>query len=234
VSLLVSARRAFYRAGGPWYRNRLFEAAGSRRYSRPALHDMDRKLEELLPDGPGTFVEAGAHDGYTQSNTYYLERFRGWHGLLVEAVPELHAKARKRRPGSHVAQAALVGPDHAGGTVPIRFGDLMSTVGGDEAHAAAGASTAGRRAYEVDVPARTLSALLDDAGIESVDLLVLDVEGHELDALRGLDLNRHAPRLILVEMLDMARQRPQFDAFLGERYAFDRALSDWDALYRLR
>src|SRR3954469_21340764 len=111
---LTAARRAFYNLDGPWLRCRLFEALGSRRYSWPALNDLDRSLQRLLPDRPGTFMEAGAHDGYTQSNTYYLERFRGWHGVLVEAVPELHAKAARRRRRSRVVQAALVGPEREG------------------------------------------------------------------------------------------------------------------------
>ena len=95
---LRAARRVFYTSDGPWRRRGLFEAIGSRRYSRPALHGMDRLLEGLVPARPGLFVEAGAHDGYTQSNSYYLERFLGWQGLLVEAVPELFEKARSRRP----------------------------------------------------------------------------------------------------------------------------------------
>ena len=118
------ARRAFYNAGGPYLRARLFERLGSERFSRPALFDLDARLEALLPPGPGIFVEAGAHDGYTQSNTYFLERRRGWSGVLVEAVPELAERARRRRPRSRVVQAALVGPG-APPTVPIRFGDLM-------------------------------------------------------------------------------------------------------------
>ena len=92
----TSAKRAFYNADGPWRRRGVFEALGSRRYSQPALHGMDARLEALLDRDGGVFLEAGAHDGYTQSNTYYLERFRGWTGVLVEAVPELHAKAARR------------------------------------------------------------------------------------------------------------------------------------------
>jgi hypothetical protein len=35
----------------------------------------------------GFFIECGALDGETGSNTLYLERFLGWRGLLVEANP---------------------------------------------------------------------------------------------------------------------------------------------------
>jgi hypothetical protein len=43
-----------------------------------------------------------------------------------------------------------------------------------------------------------LATLLADYRGE-IDLLVLDVEGSEKDALDGLDLGRHRPRLIMVE-----------------------------------
>lgn len=100
--LLFRARRAFYDAGGPYWRNRLFAALGSQRYAWPALLNLDRRLAELVDPGPGTFVEAGAHDGFTQSNTYWLERHGGWSGLLVEPVPSLARRAARRRPRSRV------------------------------------------------------------------------------------------------------------------------------------
>ena len=33
----------------------------------------------------GFFLESGALDGETRSNTLFFERFRGWRGLLIEA-----------------------------------------------------------------------------------------------------------------------------------------------------
>jgi hypothetical protein len=82
------------------------------------------------------------------------------------------------------------------------------------------------------VPARTLTAVLDDAGVTAIDLLVLDVEGYEAAALRGLDLDRHPPRFVLVEILDDARQRAQVEGALGGRYILEAQLSDHDHLYR--
>lgn len=231
------ARRLFYLTGGPWLRRGAYERLGSRRYSRPALFDLDAVLERHLPERGGVFVEAGAHDGYTQSNTYYLERHRGWSGVLVEAIPALAAKAARRRPRSHVVNCALVSEDHDGATVTMRFDDLMSTVCGGDAErseAAGGRSYTGQRAYAVDVPARTLTAVLDEAELTRIDLLCLDLEGLELEVLRSLDLDRHMPRFVLVEMLDHDRQRPDFDALLGTRYEPVERASPYDVLYRRR
>ena len=40
----------------------------------------------------GRFVELGALDGDTHSNTYALEKCLNWTGLLIEANPESYAK----------------------------------------------------------------------------------------------------------------------------------------------
>src|SRR3712207_3542273 len=106
------------------------EAAGDDRLSRPALHDMDRKLDAIIDHDGGFFVEAGANDGYTQSNTYWLERFRGWRGVLVEPMAAYLPEIRANRPAATVVHAALVADDYEGDSVHMTFGDLMSTVGG--------------------------------------------------------------------------------------------------------
>ena len=61
---------------------------------------MDRQLDEILAKRGGFFVEAGANDGYRQSNTYLLERARGWTGILVEAIPDLARRCARERPRS--------------------------------------------------------------------------------------------------------------------------------------
>jgi FkbM family methyltransferase len=209
------------------------EARGEERLSRPALHELDAKLNAVIDRDGGFFVEAGAHDGFTQSNTYWLERFRGWHGLLVEPMPELAAEARLSRPSATVVQCALVSAEEPGQQLRMRFGDLMSMAdGARESHwPELGTVLGWRDPYELDVDARTLSSLLDEISAPEVDLLSLDVEGFEAPALRGLDLDRHAPRYVLVEIHYRDRDRPPVDAVLAERYVEHGWLSPVDLLY---
>ncbi len=227
---VIRARYAALRA-----RRSLFERFGSDRYSRPALHGMERKLDRIIDADGGVFVEAGGHDGYTQSNTYYLERFRGWSGVLVEPMPEMAAEARRNRPGSRLFQCALVGPEDDGGRVEMEFGDLFTTVrgSGGDAEWVRNGLLLGWRDHRVEtVPARALSSVLDEAGVERVDLLSLDVEGYEAQVLSGLDLARHAPTWILVEMHDLDAGRTEIGRVLGERYVEHELLSPLDVLYR--
>jgi FkbM family methyltransferase len=210
---------------------------GSDRYSHPAYDDLDRKLAAYLPERGGTFVEAGAFDGYWGSNTYWFERFREWSGVLIEPVPEFADRARRERPRSKVFQCALVPPEHGGDHVALRYGGTMSVVAGgwdgdEEEHARVGARSAARETFMLEVPARLLSEVLDDASITHIDLLSLDVEGFEVSALRGLDFTRHRPRFLLVEMLRENQQRPAIEALLGASYQHEAQLSGRDHLYR--
>jgi FkbM family methyltransferase len=186
--------------------------------------------------GPGFFVEAGAFDGYVQSNTYWLERFAGWRGLLIEPIPELYREAVRNRPASRVMNCALVPPAASGEPVRMRYGGTMSIVagarGGDEGDAAylRSAFAIPEEPYEVEVTGRTLSEVLDDAGAPEVDLLSLDLEGYEAQALEGLDLERHAPRFILVEVQDEPAEQ-LVASVLGERYRVTERLSPMDVLF---
>jgi FkbM family methyltransferase len=217
-------------------RNRLFERLGSERFAKPANLGLEDALLPFLPDRPGVFFEAGANDGYTQSNTYWLERCRGWSGVLVEGIPELAEECRADRPRSRTFQCALVPPELSGTTVSMRFGDTVSLVegakGSPEADIEHVEFFSGSAGYEVDVPARTISEVLDEAGTPHVDVFFLDIEGYELPALQGMDFDRHRPGLMVLEALDRDALA-ELDAFMaGVGYERVTRLAADDYVYR--
>jgi FkbM family methyltransferase len=216
-------------------RRRASEAVGSYRFSRTAAHGIDEKLRRHIDIDGGFFVEAGANDGVNLSSTYYLERARGWTGVLVEGIPDLYRACVRHRPRSLVVNCALVPPEDEGSLVTMHYSNLQSIVSGalPYEHVEEGLRSQGERTYEVKVPGRTLTSVLDEAMPPRFDLLVLDVEGYEPPVLRGLDLDRHAPRFALIEVLDDA-SRAAVDAALGGRYEELERLTPTDVLFRLR
>jgi hypothetical protein len=99
--------------------------------------------------------------------------------------------------------------------------------------AAAGALPFAVDQYELEVPGRTLSELLDELGSPPVDLLSLDLEGYDLEALAGIDLDRHAPGHILLQAHDELALAA-LEAQLGDKYELVERIPPNDALYARR
>lgn len=146
----------------------------------------------------GFFVECGAFDGVTLSVSYALEAM-GWRGLLVEALPEAAAKCRESRPGSQVVHAAVSKRGSSGTTTfseAVGAG-VFSSIEMDAAHERLAREHADE-VRRIEVPVTTFDDLLAEHD-GAIDALVLDVEGGEIDALDGFDLDRYRPRVMLIE-----------------------------------
>ena len=219
------------------FRRKIFEAVGSARYSRPSRFQMDRKLEKYFPHHNGFFIEVGANDGFRQSNTYYFERFKGWKGILVEGIPDLYQKCAAERSISKVVNCALVADDYTEPFVTMKYANLMSIVEGalkskrdDENYlkTAIEAQHDVNSTYAIQVPARTLTSILDECQVTEIDFFSLDVEGFELNVLKGLDFSKYRPKYMLIE----ARFKLEIDEYITDLYTEIEQLSKHDFLYQ--
>lgn len=140
----------------------------------------------------GYFVEVGAHAPRIGSQTWRLEQ-AGWTGVLVEPQPDL-AEVLRRERSARVFAVACSSPENAGRTLPFHLAGWMSAL--DVERMAPGVEPQGM----IEVKAMTLDQILVEAGAPTrIDFLSIDVEGHEIEVLRGFDLARWRPRLILLE-----------------------------------
>jgi FkbM family methyltransferase len=183
---------------------------GKRRADDPeqffGLDDLEERLLPHVRRGRGTFVELGAFDGLSQSNTAWLEANRAWRGILIEAIPEAYEQCVRNRPRATVVNCACVSDEYPSATVEMVYSGLMSIVRGarssdedDHAWVSLGEELQQVSRYTCTVPARTLTSVLDEYRLRQIDLLSLDVEGYEIEVLKGLDLDRFRPKQILVE-----------------------------------
>ncbi|MGE0563837.1 MAG: FkbM family methyltransferase [Pseudolabrys sp.] len=140
----------------------------------------------------GYFVDVGANDPKRESQTWHLEQ-AGWTGVLIEPQPDLASRLKQER-NAKVFAVACSSPANAGRTMPFHVAGPMSSL--DRDRMAPGALPDAL----IEVPVRTLDQLLAEAGApRPIDLLSIDVEGHELDVLSGFDFARWRPRLVLLE-----------------------------------
>ena len=138
----------------------------------------------------GFFVEVGANDPINLSLTYYLE-INGWSGILIEPQPDLTEQLKAKRKAK-VWPVACGAPEDRGEAELFILGEFSSL----KKHVV---FTDLVYSDSITVSVMTLDEILQAEGNPTIDFLSIDVEGTELNVLRGIDLKRVRPRLIFIE-----------------------------------
>lgn len=167
---------------------------------------LDHKLFELINSREGVFIEVGANDGISQSNTKIFEEFYDWKGILVEPSPCLFSSLIANRPNSQCFQCVLGAFEQENTFVTGDFdGHLMSSIGGARRH---------HQPAQV-VLVRSLQSILDEMGYSHIDLFSLDTEGHELSILKGIDFSKTTFDYLLIEIYSWDLE--EITGFLSDR-----------------
>jgi len=182
----------------------------------------------------GVFLDIGAYDGETFSNSLFFERSMGWSGLCVEPMPSAFAKCAAMRKAicenvclsDFEGEADFLEADQ-GGPIEKMYSGLPTYF--DPRHVqrikAETKSQTTRR-----VPVTTLAALLNKHSLFDIDFCSLDVEGAELPILSTFDPERFRIGVLTIENnwdderipRFMASKGYQFFAKLEQDYVFKR------------
>jgi len=204
-----------------------------------ALHDIDKKIEKYLDYNDGYFVELGANDGESFSNTLYYERYRNWHGVLVEPTPNNYLLCRANRsPRNHIFCNACTSFEYKKKFVEIIYSNLMSVPVGLESDMPNPFEQAklGKQFlnptddnFIFGAVAKPLNNILIEAHAPHlIDLLSLDVEGAELEVLKGIDHGKYKFKYLCIE----SRSKDKLFAYLEPLgYQFIEQLSSYDYLF---
>lgn len=157
----------------------------------PQLFDPEERAfvaAHLQPGG--CFVDIGANAG---TFTFWAHRCMQGRGRIVafEPDPEMHARLRFNLEANrldHVALEAVALSDHAG--TATLYVD-RSQRGRNTLDASMAEATGGDRVAQT-VALDTLWSRLQALGVDAIDVLKIDIEGHELPVLRHFFAN--APR----------------------------------------
>jgi FkbM family methyltransferase len=177
----------------------------------------------------GNCVEVGANDGITDSMTYHFE-LMGWRCLLVEPIPDLAKKIMENRNCTVINCAA----SSTEGTASFFVAEEALGMSGldltrDQRKQI---SRAGGILKEIKVRKKPLDAILEESNFGRIDFISIDVEGHELEVLKGFSLERYPPRILLIE--DNSNQTdPSVQDYLKSKgyEIFKRTgVNDWYAL----
>ena len=152
----------------------------------------------------GVFVDIGANDGITISNTYYFEKKLGWTGLCIEPIPAVYEKLKNNRT-CHTLNACIT--DHEGISEFLQIEGPAEMLSGlvdkyDEQHKHRIDKTLkrlGGTKKTIEVECLRLGTALERFDVSSIDFLSLDTEGGELDILKSIDFSRMPVLAISVE-----------------------------------
>jgi FkbM family methyltransferase len=205
-----------------------------------SLDRIDRKVEKYLPHRKGFFVELGANDGVTYSNTLFFEKNKDWRGVLVEPIPHNYLSCLDNRSvNNFIFCGACVSFEYKERFVEIAYSNMMSSPMGLEsdiidpkAHAETGQKFIGglNKPFTFGAVAITLNELLlKSKAPKNIDFLSLDVEGAEIEVLKGVDHSKFKFKYMCVECRDIAKLTNYLNP-LG--YEMIERLSEGDYLFK--
>jgi FkbM family methyltransferase len=151
----------------------------------------------------GFFVEVGAYDCKTFSNTYNLSMI-GWSGLYIDPMVEFINQGKIYHKDNPDILFEVCAVDSESKTTTLYMHDWATTLCDNVAKI----HNCLHNKKEIDC--YTLDELLEKHNIDPFfDLLVIDVEGKDLDVLKGFSIKYYEPKLIIVEY-----QHEIFDEFV--------------------
>ncbi|MEE2673165.1 MAG: FkbM family methyltransferase [Myxococcota bacterium] len=172
--------------------------------------DEDLIIRDFFQDRrDGFYLDVGCAWAERASTTYYLEKHLGWSGIGVDAVAEYAPGwAKKRRRAKFFNYLVSDHSDTEDTFYRTNWPSVSSAVkemaekfeGGYE---------------EIAVPTITLNRLLEITGVSKIDFLSMDIEGFQMTALKGFDIQKYQPDLVCIEAY--YEDRAKIKAWFEER-----------------
>lgn len=155
----------------------------------------DIQLWQLLKKNHGTYVDIGGHHPIFGNNTYFFY-IRGWQGIVVEPNPVFKELYHKFRPNDILISEGIA--DFNGELEYYEFeSSLLNSFSNDHIKKSDLLSSV---ANIKKIPVKTLSTVFKNIDFNrSIDFLSIDVEGLELNVLKGNNWDSHRPRYIILE-----------------------------------
>lgn len=162
-----------------------------------------------LPRTGGTYIDLATNDPIFRSSTYFLDACLGYRGVCIEANPMHYYNIFRQRTCQLVPACAS--------NAPLRLNlaiDVNEATGGSST---LNAKAVNRSSFAHEIACDSLTSMLERQGLRHIDLLSLDVEGHEGPVLAGLNFSRVNISVILIEP-DCSRSRKSCRALRAAGY----------------
>mgnify|MGYP004451943663 CR=1 FL=1 len=165
----------------------------------------------------GYFIDCGCGHPTIGSNTYAMEKFLGWTGVAIDLQINFQFPIQR---SCEIVQSLL--SDSPGKLERVVLGGATSGV----LNKTSNRHILNNKAKNGTIlfPTHTLTEILDAVSAPpQIDLFSLDVEGHEVKVLKGLDCNKYKINTLCIESpyidtrhnnLEVGGQKKEFEDFL--------------------
>jgi len=155
-----------------------------------AQHDEDKLVELLLPKGVHSFIDIGANDGVLFSNTYKFAK-SGARGLCIEPSRSSYNKLKLNHLFNRRVQSIHGAISNKNGTILLEEDGYESTL----------SKVINEKTQKsVEVPCYTMKEILIKSPyFREVDLVSIDVEGHEFEVLDGMPNSDFYTKILIIE-----------------------------------
>jgi len=164
---------------------------------------VDLIVEELFKNKKkGIYIDVGCRHPFISNNTYKLYK-KGWEGINIDLDYTFINSFNFHRPNDYNIQ---VGVSDRIGTQKMYFHHERSSINTLEV-------SRGHRAKETkDIEITTLNHIIENSKFfdQEIDFVSIDVEGFELNVLKGFDIKKYKPKILTIEYIDPNMKEEEF------------------------
>lgn len=152
----------------------------------------------------GVFLDIGANDGITHSNSKWLEEVYGWTGVCVEPHPLAVSRFKEAR--STTLEECCIGKDGEDVEFVVLHGFAEQLSGTQEncdptvnERVATAISEGKARKEIIRVSNKSFSTIVNQHNLTNIDFISLDIEGGEMSVLESIDFGSFPIGVITIE-----------------------------------
>ena len=142
----------------------------------------------------GFYVDVGCYHPTKYSNTFRLYQ-HGWRGINIDMDSIKVEACELKRPHDKNICVAITDDESVSSMSMYSHGFYALTSTLEKEQEASFICTR-------IVPCSTLNHILEKESVDTVDLISIDAEGHDLNVLRSIDLTRYSVKTIIVESFE--------------------------------
>ena len=154
----------------------------------------------------GVYIDVGCNHPIDGNNTFILYQ-KGWSGINVDLDSHIIRKFNYFRPKDHNVNIAVSNSEDEADLFFYHESSAINTVSKDVYNFRK------KKIKEIKkIRCTTLDSITKNSSYSNkkINLLSIDVEGNELNVLKGFDLKKYYPEVIVIEYLDLVMEKLEF------------------------